>query len=130
MPRVNILRGLHRLLLVLWAAWALTVIGYVTWLWWTDPWRWDRHSTVVSASKDTGEEADILIPCGPATKPCPPNDSKEMNELMNGDKARVRAVCCWKPWSYPRYAFWRTFAMLIGWPTVAYVSALPLCQDE
>ena len=45
-------------------------------------------------------------------------------KLLTADSAQVRAVCCWKPWSYPRFAFWRTFAMLIGWPGVAYLALL------
>jgi hypothetical protein len=36
MARINLLRGFHRLLLVMWVTWGLTVIGYVTWDWWTN----------------------------------------------------------------------------------------------
>jgi hypothetical protein len=102
----------------------LTVIGYVTGVWWTDPWRRDQHSTMFAASKKTGEEAQILIPCAPATTACPPAHSKELKKLLNEENAQVRAVCCWEPWKYPRYAFWLTFGMLIGWPGAAYVMLL------
>jgi len=33
-PRVNLLRGLHRLVLVGWALWALALIGAATWKYW------------------------------------------------------------------------------------------------
>jgi hypothetical protein len=124
MARVNLLRGFHRLLLVLWLAWVLTVIGYVTWSWWTDPWRWDERSTMVTATTGRGERVQVLLPCGPASKPCPPDGSQEERELLNARSTAERPECCWEPWSYPRYAFMRTFAWLVGWPGAFYIALL------
>ena len=41
-PRVNLFRGLHRLLLVGWVLWALALIGPVTWEYW-NLYRYSSH---------------------------------------------------------------------------------------
>jgi hypothetical protein len=124
MRRFNSLRGLHRLLVVLWIMWVAIVIGQKTWEWRMDPWR-ESESGIWEAGLTDGSKIQVQIPCK-NVESC--GGQEALNKILDTEfrEGRWRSHCCWKPWSYLRYEPMLALRWLVIGPGAIYVVLMAL----